>query len=56
MQTPDEPPIVSKTIDDIATPGVSVEVEPDEAERLGAFEEDALTDSDAVEANRDIES
>ena len=35
------------------TPGVVVELDPDEAERLGAFQEDALSLEDALEASTD---
>ena len=35
------------------TPGMVVEFDPDEAERLGAFQEDALSLEDALEASTD---
>lgn len=35
---------------DLATPGALVEVDPDDAERAGAFAEDALSPEDAAEA------
>jgi hypothetical protein len=36
---------------DIQTPGFEVEFSLAEAERLGAFEEDALSEQDAIESN-----
>lgn len=47
-------PLISQSYSDILTPGVQVELEPDEAEALGAFEETALSESDAWEANADV--
>ena len=47
-------PVVSLDIADIAVPGVIVEVDPDMADELGAFHEDALTDADAWESNIDL--
>lgn len=35
------------------TPGMVVEFDPDEAERLGAFQEDAMSLEDALEASSD---
>ena len=49
------PPIISEQLTDLATPGVMVELDPDEAEALGAFEETALSEADAWEANADIQ-
>lgn len=52
------PPILSRVLsnnlDDALTPGVMVEVDPAEAEALGAFEETALSEQDAWEANADL--
>jgi hypothetical protein len=48
-------PIISTDLAEFLTPGVIVEVDPDEAEDLGAFEETALTDASAWEANSDGE-
>lgn len=48
------PPILSRNLDDALTPGVLVEVDPAEAEALGAFEETALSEQDAWEANADL--
>ncbi len=36
-----------------AVPGLAVEFEPDEADRMGAFEEDAMSLEDAMEASND---
>jgi hypothetical protein len=47
-------PIVTRDLADFALPGVVVEVDPDEAEALGAFEETALSDADAWDANADV--
>lgn len=48
-------PVVSTDYADLVTPGVVIEVEPDEAEALGAFEETALTHADAWDGNADVE-
>lgn len=42
---------VSNDFNDVETPGVEVEVSQEEAAELGAFEEDALSEEDAREAN-----
>jgi hypothetical protein len=47
-------PIISLNPSDFMTPGVQVELDPDEAEALGAFEETALSETDAWEANMDL--
>ena len=47
-------PIVTTCLDDLLTPGVMVELTPDDAEALGAFEETALSEADAWEANMDV--
>ncbi len=39
---------------DADNPGFIVEVDPDEAELLGAFMEDALTEQDAMESGVDL--
>jgi hypothetical protein len=43
----------SPAIEDMTTPGVVVDVDPDDAEAMGAFEEDALTEAEAWESNVD---
>lgn len=64
----DEPLIVLPPIDDDAaardalrekmtdalTPGFQVEFDPDEADRAGAFVEDALSEQDAAESGDDL--
>jgi hypothetical protein len=47
---------VSGSIADLTTPGVVVEVDAGEAESLGAFEETALSEADAWDANCDLEA
>ena len=47
-------PMLSGSIADVTTPGVVVEVDAAEAESLGAFQETALTEADAWEANADL--
>ena len=47
-------PTLSSRIAELTTPGVVVEVDAAEAESLGAFEETALTEADAWEANADL--
>lgn len=47
--------IVSRHFDDFMIPGVLVEVDPDEAEALGAFEETALSEEDAIDSVVDAE-
>ena len=47
-------PIVSTDYADLLTPGVVIELQPDEADALGAFREDALSLSDALDANLDV--
>lgn len=39
---------------DLELPGFIVEFDPDEAERAGAFEEDALTEADALDGVIDL--
>ena len=47
-------PLMSRSPDDLLMPGVVVEVTPDEAAAMGAFEETALSEDDAWEANADV--
>jgi len=47
--------IISHTFADLLVPGVVVEVDAAEAEALGTFEETALTDAEAWEANADLD-
>ena len=39
---------------DASTPGYQVEFDPEEAERAGAFIEDALSEQDAMESSVDL--
>jgi hypothetical protein len=41
---------------DLEVPGAEVELEPEEAEALGAFWEDALTEEEALESSVDREA
>lgn len=59
--TPNERPpapaadaLLSNDIADLLVPGVVVEVDAAEAEGLGAFEETALTEAEAWDANADL--
>ena len=47
-------PILVQSIEELLTPGVVVEVEPDAAEAMGAFAENALSEEEAWEANTDL--
>ncbi len=47
-------PIISVNIDDLATPGVLVEMVQDDADRLGAFRERALSFEDAFDATIEL--
>ena len=53
---PTTPAIISTTLDDLLVPGVVVELDAHEAEDLGAFEETALTEAEAWEANVDLDA
>lgn len=43
-------PIISQSMADFGTPGVIAELDPDEAEAWGAFEENAITEQDAMDS------
>lgn len=47
-------PLLSTRLADLTTPGVTVELSPDEADAFGAFAESALSEADAWEANADL--
>jgi hypothetical protein len=47
--------ITSRSMADFDAPGIVVELDPDEADQLGAFEETALTEEEAWAANMDVE-
>ena len=46
--------ILSESLDDMTVPGVVVVVDAAEAEVMGAFQEDALTEAEAWDANADL--
>jgi len=47
--------VLHEKLDDAATPGFhQAEFDPDEAERAGAFEEDALSEEDALNSVTDL--
>jgi hypothetical protein len=50
---PDTEAVLSDSLDDIDLPGVIVEVDPEIADQLGAFQEDALDEEAAWDANAD---
>lgn len=45
---------ISDKLTDALTPGYQAEFDPEEAERAGAFIEDALTEQDAAESGDDL--
>lgn len=47
--------VVSTSPDDLLIPGVVVELDAREAEEIGAFEENALTEGEAWAANADLD-
>lgn len=47
------PPLLTDSEADLTTPGVQVVYDPEAAESWGAFEEDALSEADAWDANAD---
>ena len=46
--------ILAEKLTDAMVPGAIVEFDPEEAERAGAFVEDALSESDALESDIDL--
>ncbi|MCZ2328964.1 hypothetical protein [Bartonella sp. F02] len=46
--------VLNEKMKALMTPGLKVECDPDEAERLGAFAEDALSEEDAFEGVIDL--
>jgi hypothetical protein len=58
MTIPDEltaEAVLNEKLTDLLIPGCIVEFDPDEAERLGAFEEDALSEAEALESSIDLQ-
>ena len=47
-------PVISESENDLKTPGVQVEFTAADAERMGAFQETAISESDAWESNADL--
>jgi hypothetical protein len=47
--------VLSGSLADLMVPGVLVEMDASEAESLGAFDETALTEADAWDANADLD-
>jgi hypothetical protein len=43
--------VLQEKLADAETPGAQIEFDPDEAEKAGAFVEDALSEQDAVESS-----
>lgn len=48
-----EDALIDKLSDAESTPGLKVEFDPDEAEKAGAFEEDAVSEDDALDSSAD---
>lgn len=46
--------VLTEKLTDAMIPGAIVEFDPDEAERMGAFQEDALDEADALESSIDL--
>ena len=46
--------LLREKLTDAMTPGFQAEFDPDEAERAGAFFEDALTEEDAIQSDVDL--
>lgn len=46
--------VLREKLADAETPGYQVEFDPHEAERAGAFAEDALTEADAAASDADL--
>lgn len=45
--------VIDEKLIDMETPGFAAEFDPLEAERMGAFKEDALTEQDALDSTID---
>lgn len=46
--------VIGEKLTDAMVPGAIVDFDPDEAEKAGAFTEDALSESDAAESTIDL--
>ncbi len=49
-----EPEVVQRKLVDAMTPGFVVEFDPDEADAVGAFSDDALSEDDAADSCADV--
>jgi len=52
---PDERRALAQKLADLGVPGAVIEVDPDEADMLGAFREEALSEEEAYESSADLE-
>ena len=48
--------VLQEKLADAEIPGAQIEFDPDEAEKVGAFVEDALSEKDAVETSIQVHS
>lgn len=48
--------VLREKLVDMMTPGYQAEFDPEEAEFIGAFTEDALSEKDAIESGVDLEN
>jgi hypothetical protein len=55
LPNPDDRRALEDRLADFAVPGAVIEVDPDEADALGAFREEALTEEEAYESSSDLE-
>jgi len=46
--------VLAEKLTDAMVPGAIVEFDPEEAEKIGAFKEDALTEQDALDSGIDL--
>lgn len=46
--------VISEKLADLGTPGYQAEFDPLEAEQVGAFIEDAMTEEDALDSSSDL--
>ena len=53
IKRPVKHPVIAQKLVDAQTPGFQAEFDPDEAEMLGAFKEDALSESEALDSSID---
>ncbi len=51
---PTDAATIAEKLADALTPGYQAEFDPDEAERAGAFVEDALDEKEAMESSMDL--